>query len=134
MRALIVEDDFGSRRLLQAIIKEVCSVDVVIDGVEALEAFQMAWKDNQPYDIIFMDIMMPNMDGQTTLRKIRELESDMGVTHKDEVSIIMTTALDDPKNVIEAFNKGGATGYIVKPIDRDTLFSQLKKFGISFNP
>lgn len=134
MKALIVEDDFGSRRLLQAILKDVANVDVVIDGVEAVEAFQMAWKDNQPYEIIFLDIMMPNMDGQTALRKIRELEREMGVNHKDEVHIIMTTALDDPKNVIEAFNKGGATGYIVKPIDRETLFNQLKKFGINLHP
>ena len=134
MKALIVEDDFGSRRLLQAILKDVANVDVVIDGVEAIEAFQMAWKDNQPYEIIFLDIMMPNMDGQTALRKVRELEREMGVSHKDEVHIIMTTALDDPKNVIEAFNKGGATGYIVKPIDRETLFNQLKKFGINLHP
>ena len=134
MKALIVEDDFGSRRLLQAILKDIANVDVVIDGVEAIEAFQMAWKDNQPYEIIFMDIMMPNMDGQTALRKIRDLEHELGVNHKDEVPIIMTTALDDPKNVIEAFNKGGATGYIVKPIDRETLFNQLKKFGINLHP
>jgi len=134
MKALIVEDDFGSRRLLQAILKDVVSADVVIDGEEAIDAFQMAWKDKQPYEIIFMDIMMPRMDGQTSLKKIRELEREMGISTKDEVPIIMTTALDDPKNVIEAFNKGGATGYVVKPIDRETLFNQLKKFGITLNP
>ena len=133
MNAVIVEDDFGSRRLLQAILKDLAAVDVVIDGEEAIEAFQMAWRDNQPYNIIFLDIMMPRMDGQTALKKIREEERAMGIDHKDEVPVIMTTALDDPKNVIEAFNKGGATGYIVKPIDRQTLFNQLSNFGISFN-
>lgn len=134
MKILVVEDDFGSRRLLQVILKDLGTVDTVIDGVEALEAFKLAWSDNEPYSLIFMDIMMPNMDGQTALKEIRKIEKSMGVSPKDEVPIIMTTALDDPKNVIEAFNAGGATGYVVKPIDRESLFQQLRKFDISIEP
>jgi len=134
MKILIVEDDFGSRRLLQAILKDRGEIDTVVDGLEALEAFKLAWSDNRPYDLIFLDIMMPNMDGQSALKELRRLEKEMGVSPKDEVSIIMTTALDDPKNVIEAFNQGGATGYVVKPIDREMLFEQMRKFNIYLNP
>jgi len=127
MRALVVEDDFGSRHLLQAYLKDVALVDVAVDGEEGLEAFRLAWVENEPYDIILLDIMMPKLDGQECLKRIRELEEGMGVRQKDEVPIIMTTALEDPKNVIEAFNRGGATGYIVKPIDKQTFLNEVYK-------
>lgn len=126
MRFLIVEDDFGSRRLLQDLLKEFGTCDVVVDGVEALEAFTLSWEDNNPYSAIFLDIMMPRMDGQQALKEIREMERKMGVSMSDEVKIIMTTALEDPKNVVEAFHKGGATSYIVKPISKDKLIDELR--------
>jgi len=127
MRALVVEDDFGSRHLLQAYLKDIANVDVAIDGEEGLDAFKLAWADNEPYDIVLLDIMMPKMDGQECLKHMRELERQMGVRQKDEAPIIMTTALEDPKNVIEAFHKGGATGYIVKPIDKQTFLTEIQK-------
>jgi two-component system chemotaxis response regulator CheY len=127
MRALIVEDDFGSRHLLQAYLKDLATVDVAVDGEEGMEAFRLAWSENDPYDLILLDIMMPKKDGQTCLKEIREIEREMGVRTKDEVPVIMTTALEDPKNVIEAFHKGGATGYIVKPIDKNTFLAEIEK-------
>jgi two-component system chemotaxis response regulator CheY len=71
------------------------------------------------------------MDGQTALRKIREAERQMGVQQIDEVKIFMTSVMDDPKNVIESYQNGGATGYLIKPIDIDTLKSELKRLGFS---
>lgn len=130
MRFLIVEDDFGSRRLLQDLLKEFGTCDVVVDGVEALEAFTLSWEDNNPYNAIFLDIMMPRMDGQQALKEIREMERKMGVSMSDEVKIIMTTALEDPKNVVEAFHKGGATSYIVKPISKDKLIDELRNIKV----
>jgi two-component system chemotaxis response regulator CheY len=131
MKVLIVEDDFASRRMMQKLLAPYGSVDAVVDGMEAIEAFRLAWEDASPYDAIFMDIMMPRMDGQTALRKIREAESKMGVNPIDEVKIFMTSVMDDPKNVIESYQEGGATGYLIKPIDIDTLRSELKRFGFT---
>ncbi|MFP4431858.1 MAG: response regulator [Spirochaetaceae bacterium] len=130
MRCLIVEDDFGSRRLLQALLREYGSIDVVVDGQEAIEAFRLAWEENNPYDVVFLDIMMPNVDGQEALRRIRATEGEIGVPERDQVKVIMTTALGDPENVVEAFYKGGANGYVVKPIERQALISELEKVGL----
>jgi two-component system chemotaxis response regulator CheY len=129
MRFLIVEDDFGSRRLLQALLKDYGACDVVVNGEEAIEAFRLAWEENEPYNAIFLDIMMPKMDGQQALQEIREIEREIGVKPVDEVKVIMTTALEDPKNVVEAYHKGGATAYIVKPIDRDKLDEEMNNLG-----
>jgi two-component system, chemotaxis family, chemotaxis protein CheY len=131
MKFLVVEDDFGSRRLLQALLKPYGSSDVVVDGEEAVEAFRLAWEENDPYDVVFLDIMMPNVDGQEALRRIREVESSIGVGEQDQVKVVMTTALEDPKNVVEAYYKGGATSYLVKPIDRESLRREMENLGIS---
>jgi two-component system, chemotaxis family, chemotaxis protein CheY len=127
MRFLIVEDDFGSRRVLQALLKPYGICDVVVDGEEAIDAFKLAWEENDPYCAIFMDIMLPKLDGQKALLKIREIESAMGVSFRDEAKVIMTTALEDPKNVVEAFHKGGAASYLVKPITKEKLTAELIK-------
>lgn len=130
MRILIVEDDFGGRRYLQALLRETGDVDVVVDGEEAVEAFRLAWEEHKPYNLILLDIMMPNKDGHSALREIREVEEAMGVHYRDHVRVIMTSALDDPRNVVEAYYTGEADAYLVKPIDRETLLKALKNVGI----
>lgn len=129
MRVLVVEDDFGSRRMMQKLLESYpdVEVDVVVDGEESIEAFKMAWEENKPYELIFMDIMMPKMDGHEALKRMRALERDMGVKPSDEAKIVMTSVLEDPKNVIEAYYGGSATSYMVKPIDREKLGRELSR-------
>ncbi|MCA1987263.1 MAG: response regulator, partial [Desulfovibrio sp.] len=64
MRVLIVEDDFTSRKLMQTILSPYGDCDVAVNGREAVEAFQNALNSAKPYDLVCMDIMMPEMDGQ----------------------------------------------------------------------
>lgn len=130
MKVLIVEDDFTSRKLLQSILSPYGDCDVAVNGVEAVEAFQASLDAKEPYDLICMDIMMPEMDGQEALRKIRSIEKENGIRGNEEVKVVMTTALDDPKNVVEAYYKGGATSYIPKPIDRQLFVHLLKNLGL----
>ena len=129
MRFLVVEDDFGSRRMMQKLLAPYGDVDVVVDGEEACQAFRIAWEEYKPYDLLFMDIMMPKMDGHEAVRRIRELELELGVKPTDEAKIIMTSVLEDPHNVIEAYYEGGATSYLVKPIDREKLKIELSRLG-----
>jgi two-component system chemotaxis response regulator CheY len=131
MRILVVEDDFGSRRMMQKLLEPYGDIDVVVDGEEAVQAFRIAWDEYKPYELLFMDIMMPKMDGHEALRRIREIEEELGVKPQDEAKIIMTSVLEDPKNVIEAYYEGGATSYLVKPIDREKLREELSRLGFS---
>jgi two-component system chemotaxis response regulator CheY len=129
MRILVVEDDFGSRRMMQKLLAPYGDVDVVVDGEESVEAFRISWEEHKPYEVVFMDIMMPKMDGHEALKRIRALEREMGVKPTDEAKVIMTSVLDDPKNVIEAYYGGAATSYLVKPIDREKLAAELLRLG-----
>lgn len=131
MRVLIVEDDFVSRKLLQRILGHYGECDIAVNGEEAIEAFRMALlEEGKPYDLVCMDIMMPSVDGQQALREIRRIENEKGVRPAEEVKVIMTTALDDPKTVVESLYKGGAASYVVKPIDRKNLVEEVKKLGL----
>jgi len=129
-RILVAEDDFGSRKMMQKLLEEYGTVDVVVDGEEAVSAFSLSLDDDSSYDIIMLDIMMPRMDGQEALKRIRTHEHDRGIEPAKEVPVVMTTVLEDPRNVIEAYFKGGATAYLVKPVDHIKLRSTLGKLGI----
>lgn len=130
MRILIAEDDFVTRRQLKDILSPYGDCDIVVDGEEAIQAFRLAWEEKDPYDLICLDIMMPNTDGQEALRRIREMEKEAGILGSYEVRVIMITALDDPKTVVEAFHKGGATSYIVKPVEKMKLLDEIRVLGL----
>jgi len=101
-----------------------------VDGEEAVEAFRSALKNGEPYDLVCLDIIMPNMDGQQALREIREVEAEMGVPEGERVKAVMISALDDTKELHDAFFLGEATSYLVKPIRKKTLINEIKNLGI----
>lgn len=128
-RILVVEDDFGSRKMMQKLLEEFGAVDVAVDGQEGLELFTEALEQERRYDIVFLDIMMPRMDGHEALAKMREEERARGIQPSDETPVLMTTVLEDPHNVVGAYFKGGATSYLVKPVERLVLRAELAKLG-----
>ena len=79
MKVLIVEDDFVSRKVMMYCLNSLGGqCEVAVDGEEAVRAVTIALADEQPYDVIFLDIMMPNMNGHEALKAIRLLEMNMG--------------------------------------------------------
>ena len=130
MKILIVEDDFVSRNVLQHILGEFGDCDIAVDGQEAVDAFKRAWGESKPYHLVCMDIMMPNLNGHEALSQIRDFEKQMDLDSTSEAKVIMTTALNDNKNVSDAFYKGAASSYFVKPINRAKLLEELRLLGL----
>ena len=130
MRFLVVDDDFETRRLVQKLLRPFGDVDIATDGEEAVEAFARAIKEDEPYALITLDILMPNVDGQQALREIREIEKDHGITPDKQVRIIMISGLDDSEQLHDAFFLGEATSYIVKPINHAVLLQEIAKLGV----
>jgi len=127
MRCLVVEDEFISRTLLTELLSSHGTCHVATNGLEAVEAFRAALDDGQPYDLICLDIMMPQLSGQEALQRIRALEAERGIGGLDMVKVIMTTALDDSKNIMQAFTKGNCEAYLTKPVDQNKLLSHLRE-------
>ncbi len=131
LRVLVVEDDFMVRQVVRDILEQYGAiVDIAVNGEEAVQAFRVAWRKQQPYDLLCMDIMMPIMDGHEALIKIREVEKSLGIIGHEEVKVIMLSALDDAKTVMKAYYKGGATSYVVKPIEKERLLFEMQKIGL----
>ncbi|HBA84011.1 MAG TPA: response regulator [Verrucomicrobia bacterium] len=130
MRILVVEDMIVQSRAIARILSPYGSCDCVSDGMEAVEAFQQALLDKKPYQLICMDINMPRMDGQEALRQIRGIEKKCGMTPGKRTRILMTTAQNDPSNVVAAL-QGECDGYLLKPLNQDLLSQKLQEFGFA---
>ncbi|MCS6808017.1 MAG: response regulator [Bacteroidota bacterium] len=128
-KMLIMEDEFVSRNVLKEILSPYGSVDIAENGKQAIQQFEQALRRGERYDAVFLDIMVPEVDGQEVLRSLRELEQKHGITALVGAKIIMTTALGDFHNVKTAF-KNQCEAYLIKPLDRDKVLSTLQELGI----
>jgi two-component system chemotaxis response regulator CheY len=127
VKCLIAEDHLLSRRILKELLSSQFDCDIAVNGQEAIDSFVLAHESKRPYDVIFMDIMMPVVDGLEALIRIRTIERKMEIPHGLAVKVIMTTALDDPHTVVKSFNECEADSYIVKPLSRHKLANELRK-------
>lgn len=130
MRFLVVDDDFESRRIVQRLLRPFGDVDVATDGEEGIEAFSRALKEGEPYSLITMDILMPNMNGQQALQEIREIEKEYDISGNQRARVIMISGLDNSEELHDAFFLGDAAGYIVKPINHAVLLQEIAKLGL----
>ncbi|HEX3023518.1 MAG TPA: response regulator [Lachnospiraceae bacterium] len=128
MRILIAEDDMISRKILFKFLERYGECDLVVDGLEALDAFLLSIKDGNPYDLICLDIMMPKLDGLKVLKSIIDIEQQKTIPLEKRSKIVMTTALTDVQLVQNAFEIG-CDAYAAKPIDIAKLVEVLSKFG-----
>ncbi len=129
MRILIAEDDLTSRKFLFKFLSQYGECDLVVDGLEALDAFLISVKEEKPYELICLDIMMPKVDGVKVLKNIRDYEVQKGIAHERRSKIIMTTALAETSFVRNAFDVG-CDAYAAKPIDIVKLEEVLRKLDI----
>lgn len=131
LKVLIVDDDFVSRNLIQFLLKPYARCEIAVNGKEALEQFKCSLEGGEPYDLICLDIMMPEMDGQEVLKHIREVEAVREIIGNEGVKVVMTTALKDFKNISQAF-KSQCEAYLVKPIRKAKLFEVIENLITDF--
>jgi two-component system chemotaxis response regulator CheY len=132
MRCLITDDTIVARTLLEKHLSPVADCDFAEDGIQAVQAVRKSIEEKNPYDLICLDIMMPNMDGQEALKRIRQIEKENGIHGLDGVKVIMTTALGNSDNVMEAFREG-CEAYLVKPLNKVKLFEEMEKLGVKLD-
>jgi two-component system chemotaxis response regulator CheY len=130
MRTLIVEDDPISRKILIKTLSPYGRCDIAVNGKEAVGVFQRSLDEAEPYGLICMDIMMPELNGQEALRRIRKLEQKAGIPVDDMVKVVMTTALNGTEDASNALFKGGACAYFVKPLQLENFIQELKRINV----
>jgi two-component system chemotaxis response regulator CheY len=129
MKLLVVEDDFVSQLLMKEYLHDYGVVQLAVTGKEAVALANAALAAGEPFDLICLDIMMPEMDGHQALREIRAAEAALAVRHDKRSKIVMTTALAEHRDIVQAF-ESQCDGYLVKPFARASVVATLAEIGI----
>src|SRR5579871_3588510 len=114
-RVLVVDDYEENRLLSAAFLKPLgCEIEMAVDGLECLKAVQQ-----RPPDLILLDVMMPQMDGLTACRWLKQH------TAYHHIPIVLLTALDSTKDRIAGI-EAGADDFISKPFDRTEVMARVR--------
>lgn len=121
LRVLVADDNSTNIEVVSRMLKleDIYDVTIAKDGQEAYDLVKAAMEKNESFDVIFMDVQMPNLDGLQSTRLIRE----MGYTSP----IVALTAFSEESNVKECIDSG-MDEFLAKPIRRPALKQVLKKF------
>ncbi|MCP4338010.1 MAG: response regulator transcription factor [Desulfobulbaceae bacterium] len=134
MKILIVEDEFISRTLLKEMLTPFGDCDVVTNGREAVDVLEQSYSvAGIRYDLVCLDIMMPKMSGHEVLREMRRIEKDKGIYGADTAKVLMVTALDDAKNIMEALVEGRCEAYLTKPLSKARIEEHLRQLQLIEN-
>ena len=128
MKVLVVEDEPVSSKVLCTMLDRFGDISTAGNGEEAVNRFREALDDDEPFDLVLLDIMMPEVNGQEALAEIRAIEEERSIPTEGACHIIMTTALDDPQSLYLS-HAAGCNDYLVKPIRRESLMKLLKRKG-----
>ena len=126
-RILIVDDDSVTIMILQHYLALCGRVDTALSGQEAIDKFRSAI-ETEPYDVVFLDIMLPGIDGQAVLRAFRGMEEEVGVLVGEGSRIVMASAISNFVSISTSF-RDLCDAYIVKPFDKDAVLGAIAKFG-----
>ncbi len=129
MRILVVDDDYVSRTKLKSLLSAYGDCDAVHNGEIALKMFEKAYKESAPYNLITMDIEMPDMSGQEVVHSIRQWELENKVKSSRQVKILMITIKNDVDDITSSF-KEGCEWYLTKPVTPENLREALAKVTI----
>jgi two-component system chemotaxis response regulator CheY len=126
VKILIVDDELQNRKLLRDYMKVYGQCDMANDGKAGVELFTSDLEEGDPYDLVFLDIIMPVMDGQRALSRIRAAEKRIAPDAR-ETPVIMVTGMDSSLQAMEAYFRGGCSDYLTKPVTRQALIEKLVK-------
>ncbi len=127
MRILIVEDDIASQIFLKAVLKPFGQCDTAGDGAAAVRAYAEAALDGAPFDVVFMDIMIPEMNGLAAIDRIRDYEAHNRRSVPRPAQVVVVTATEDSQNIIHAYCTGDVFAYMKKPLERQEVEATMAK-------
>jgi two-component system chemotaxis response regulator CheY len=126
MRSLIVEDQLTVRTLLRLFLADLGPVREASSGARGLAAFEAALDEEEPFDVVCLDIGLPDKTGLEVLEQLRELEEERGILPGRGATVLIVTGDTDPRRCVAAFRRQ-ADGFLRKPVSRDELLAALQK-------
>ncbi len=127
IKTLIVEDVTVLQKMISRIIKSYAEVTSIDNGVEAIYLYTKAILNDDPYDLICLDIYIPEMNGLEVLQNIRKFEEKIGLSSENRVKIIVITSLANNES-FEREIKKYADSFLNKPFSPADLTNELNKY------
>ena len=132
-KILIVDDSTSIREQLMAILSPVAECHPAADGQEAVDIIKKTQGTGNDFDLVIMDVIMPEKDGLTAVKEIREFEKAKGWTGEDTLTIIIATTIKEPSKILIAQYECGADAYIAKPFTEKTVLQTLSSNGLNID-
>jgi two-component system chemotaxis response regulator CheY len=127
-RCLIVDDDEMSRLMLETCLSEYAHCDSAENGSEALILIENSLLGAKPYDLLCVDLMMPQMNGLELIRNVRQLEKRYMNGFRSKIFVI--SASDSVWDKSELILENLCDDYIVKPFNRISLQDKLREHNL----
>jgi len=126
LNILLVEDNVVNQKVASLLLKKMkCQVTISPNGLDAVNKVKLNGESVSKYDLILMDVMMPEMDGMTATSEIRKWETETDRTKRLPIVALTANAMvEDKDKCLEV----GMDGYLSKPLNRDHLSFYLNKF------
>jgi len=129
LKALVIDDDTVCRERLKMLMQDFFDCTFACNGREGLLMYKKSLQEGAPYQLITLDINMPEMNGHETLEAVRKLEEQHGIQGLDVVKVVMTTSESSPNHVFAAFREG-CEAYVVKADMGDKLLDAVVQLGL----
>lgn len=128
-KALVIDDDVVCRNRLKVLLSEFCDCTFAGDGKKGLSIFERSLEEQDPFDLITLDINTPEMDSHETLEAIRDIEQQHGIGGLDVVKAIMTTPESSSGENFAGFREG-CEAYVAKTEMGDKLLDAVAELGL----
>ncbi len=125
MRILVVDDELVSRKKMMKIVEGLGRCEAVVNGRAAISAVKTALENWDLFNLITLDISMPDISGTEVLAAVRKLEEERGLEEDEKAKILMVTSHAEVDMVKACVGK--CDGYIIKPFNKEVMTEKLKK-------
>jgi two-component system chemotaxis response regulator CheY len=127
LNILCIDDDPVSRSKIQLNLETLGTCRLAEGGAEALTIFKECLARGERFDLVTLDIAMPEMDGIAVLQALRTAEKQEGVASNKRAKIVMVTSHADKCRVLASL-KAGCDDFITKPFDLAALLKKIEKY------
>lgn len=131
MKSLVVDDEIICRKIFEKVLLKYGQCDTVNNGTDAIEAYKTSLDNECPYQLMVLDIVMPDLHGGQVLKLIREFEKERGISDIDKLRIIITTATDTwfSREFVKKNLNFIYESYFIKSPDMDEFIEKINDLG-----
>ncbi len=128
MKILVVDDELVSRKKMETILEKFGQCTGVATGLQALTHFSKALKKGKGFNLVTLDISLPDMEGTEVLSRLRGIEQQENIREDGKVKVLMVTSHADQETVLLSI-VAGCDDYIIKPFSKETMEEKIRKIG-----